>query len=61
VKTLTFARGVRTDTPTEPRYDEVSLLGGEPLEGSGFETQDPEPGFQFDWPGSTVRSKGGDQ
>jgi hypothetical protein len=24
-------------------------LGGEPLEGSGFEHETPDPQFQFDW------------
>jgi hypothetical protein len=44
-----------------PSYNDNDLLGGEPLEGSGFEAQEPEPGFQFDWPTATAHSKGGDQ
>jgi hypothetical protein len=27
----------------------VDLLGGEPLEGSGFEGETPAPDFAFDW------------
>ena len=37
----------------------VDLLGGEPLEGSGFEAEMPEPGFQFDWMMPKKPSKGG--
>ena len=53
----------RRDFPSKPpvleSYHFVNLLGGEPLEGSGFETQSPEPGFQFDWSPLTDRFKGG--
>lgn len=42
-------------------YQAVNLLGGEPLEGSGFEAQTPEPGFQFDWSRPIDRSEGGVQ
>ena len=40
-------------------HDEIALLGGEPLEGSGFEAQDPEPNFQFDLAKPLVQSQGG--
>jgi len=43
--------------------DEIDVPGGEPLEGSGFEAESPEPDFQFDWPShtTTIRSTGGGQ
>lgn len=37
----------------------VDLLAGEPLQGSGFEDEKPEPDFQFDWHLPTDRSAGG--
>lgn len=36
----------------------VELLGGEPLEGSGFEHEIPDPTFQFDLTQLKDRSKG---
>ena len=41
--------------------DEIDDLVGEPLEGSGFEAQDPELGFEFDWSGLPLRTERGDQ
>ena len=37
----------------------VDLLGGEALEGSGFEEETPEPEFQFDWTQLKDESEGG--
>jgi hypothetical protein len=33
-----------------PQRAVLELLGGEQLQGSGFEHETPEPQFQFDWP-----------
>jgi hypothetical protein len=57
----TSSRGLQVRIARSRSDDDIDLLGGEPLDGSGFEAQDSEPGFQFDWPKPTVRSKGGDQ
>ena len=48
------ARGFPKTSPTLRGF-----LGGEPLEGSGFEAQTPEQDFQFDWSPLTDRSEGG--
>jgi hypothetical protein len=37
----------------------VERLGGEPLAGSGFEDQTPEPDFQFDWAPPINQPEGG--
>ena len=37
------ANGKDLDADSDP----LDLLGGEPLEGSGFEGEIPEPGFQW--------------
>ena len=37
------ANGKRLDADSEP----LESLGGEPLEGSGFEGEIPEPGFEW--------------
>jgi hypothetical protein len=37
----------------------VELLGGELLEGSGFEGETPAPEFQFDWTLPEDQSEGG--
>ncbi len=39
------ARANGKDLDTDPVL--LDLLGGEPLEGSGFEGEIPEPGFQW--------------
>jgi len=35
------------------------LLGGEPLEGSGFEDEPPVPDFEFDWAPAKDQIEGG--
>jgi hypothetical protein len=55
------ARDFPRKSPALDSYKAVDLLGGEPLEGSGFEAQTPEPGFQFDWSPPIDRSEGGVQ
>jgi hypothetical protein len=44
--------------PTRDSFDRASIdrLGGEPLEGSGFEQEVPDPQFGFDW---THQDEGG--
>ena len=37
----------------------VERLGGEPLEGSGFEHETSEPDFQFDWTRPIDEPEGG--
>jgi hypothetical protein len=37
----------------------VDLLGGEPLEGSGFEDETPAPDFEFDWTPAKDQIEGG--
>lgn len=38
--------------PTKTFEPEIREIGGEPLKGSGFETQDPETEFDLDKPSS---------
>jgi hypothetical protein len=61
VKILTSARDFRSKIATDSSDDDLGLLGGEPLEGSGFEAQNPEPNFEFDWSRPTVPPEGGDE
>jgi hypothetical protein len=37
----------------------VERLGGEPLDGSGFEEEKSEPDFQFDWALPINQAEGG--
>jgi hypothetical protein len=53
------ARDVPRKSRTIDSYQAVDLFGGDPLEGSGFEAQTTEPGFQFNWSPLTDRSEGG--
>jgi hypothetical protein len=39
----------------------LDLLGGEPLEGSGFEAELPVAAYQFDWNALNDQSQGGPQ
>jgi hypothetical protein len=52
----TNAAGRKLDPATRTA---VERLGGEPLEGSGFEDETPEPDFQLDWTGPIDRTEGG--
>ena len=47
-----------TDSSSRAALDR---LGGQPLEGSGFEAERPEPDFQFDWTLPPDQSRGGAQ
>jgi len=40
-------------------HSAIDLLGGEPLEGSGFEGEPPTPDFAFDWTLANDQSEGG--
>jgi hypothetical protein len=42
-----------------PNRAAVDIVGGETLEGSGFENEPPEPEFQFDWTPLKHQSEGG--
>ena len=42
-----------------PKTDD--LVGGEPLEGSGFENEIAEPDFEFDWTLASEQTQGGRQ
>ena len=37
----------------------LDLLGGEPLEGSGFEDETPTADFEFDWTAAKDQIEGG--
>ena len=61
MKIHTPVRDFGSEVANTSSYDEIGLLGGEALKGSGFETQHVEANFQFDWPRPAVRGEGGDQ
>ena len=46
-------------TVNTPHRAALDALGGEALEGSGFENEPPEPGFQFDWTQLKEEPEGG--
>ena len=48
-------------TPDPVNRHALNLLGGEPLEGSGFEDETPVAAFQFDWNVPNDQSEGGSQ
>jgi len=43
------------------KHQEIDVLGGEYLEGSGFEEESSDPDFQTDHTRPTVSSTGGEQ
>ena len=42
-----LSRAAANGNGVEANSDPLDLLGGEPLEGSGFEGEIPEPGFEW--------------
>ena len=55
---LDFAMKSRTRTIKDSTSAQDDLLGGEPLEGSGFDNETPDPNFEFD---RTTNTQGGNK